>query len=142
MLAGSVSLLFEFIESRVFFEVLDIGGEICFLFVYFFFFDSACGGLGRDRFRENSGFGALQFLIAAIDFPETEIGQGEAIVRVGKARIHLDRVAVLNGGFTELALFEEALATLKIFLLANVGVTRTAREKAGKQSENEEQAER
>ena len=64
MLARSVSLLFEFIESRVFFEVLDIGGEICFLFVYFFFLDSACGGLGRDRFRENSGFAALQFWIS------------------------------------------------------------------------------
>src|SRR6202007_2045488 len=64
--------------------------------------------------------GAVKFLIPAIDFAESKISQSEMIVSIGKARVHQDRVAVLNGGFAKLVLFEEALAALKIFLLADV----------------------
>ncbi len=55
MFTGGVGFLFEFFESGIFLEVLDVVGQVGFLLFDFFFFDLArgrsglTGTLGHDR---------------------------------------------------------------------------------------------
>lgn len=55
-------------------------------------------------------------------------------MRLGKPRIYLDRVLKLDGRFVVLPAVVVALATLQVFLLANIGITRARCEQGSQQA--------
>src|SRR2546427_5406660 len=85
--------------------------------------------------------GAAQFLVGTGPFLQLEVSLGQLVVSVSKARIHLSGVAELDGCFAILALFEVALSALEVFLLAHIGITGTAGEQGGDQSQGKNQTE-
>jgi hypothetical protein len=56
--------------------------------------------------------------------------------------IHLYRVTVLNNRFPVLTFCKVTLATVKVLLLANVGVTRAAGQKRGRKTKHNYKAEK
>src|SRR5215472_7746092 len=82
-----------------------------------------------------------QLLIGACFLSQTQKSECQMIVRLGKARVHLYGVAVLDRSLAVLCLFEIALAALEILLLAHVGVAGTTGPKAGKHREQKDQTE-
>ncbi len=68
--------------------------------------------------------GCLKFLEGARPLLEFERRQRHPVVRFRKARVHLDRILVLNGCFAILSLIVIALAAFQVLLLANVRVPR------------------
>src|SRR5580704_2418692 len=80
-----------------------------------------------------------EFSKGAVIVLEFEIGLAQLKMRLGKARIHLHRVAILNGRFAELALFAIAVAALQKLLLADVGVAIATSEQRRNQEPDQQQ---
>src|SRR5215470_14471585 len=59
------------------------------------------------------------------------------VMGLSEARIDLNRVTVLDGGFAEFPFFKVALPAFKILLLADVGVARATGEQHGRSDEQE-----
>src|ERR1700751_6287898 len=67
----------------------------------------------------------VEFLVSPAPILELEKGLRQLIVGLRIVGVHLNRVTKLNGGFPVFPSFEVTLSTLKVLLLAHVGVTRT-----------------
>src|SRR5215472_13801182 len=60
-------------------------------------------------------------------------------MRLRKARIDLNGVAVLNRGFAILTLLRVALPTFEVLLLANIGIARAAGQESSDDGKNKQQ---
>jgi len=65
----------------------------------------------------------LQLLESAGPLLRLSVGLRELVMRFGEAVINMDGAGELNRSLLVFAFFEVAAAALKIFLLANVGIT-------------------
>src|ERR1700739_4223233 len=73
---------------------------------------------------------------------QLQVDFAQLVMRLGKARIHLQGIGILNGRFPQLALIAVPVAALQKLLLAHIRIARTPGKHAGDKNPNHYQAER
>src|SRR5271165_1420489 len=81
-------------------------------------------GLVTFRLQFNS---SDEFLVSRGPLLSFKVALRQLVVGIGVILVDLNRVGVLDRSFTVLAFLEVALAAVKIFLLAQVGILRACR---------------
>ena len=70
-------------------------------------------------------YGPIQFLESALQVTQLQVRLAQLVVCLGEPAVDQRGVRILDGGFAILPLSEVFLSTIKILLLAHVGVART-----------------
>src|SRR5208283_1086783 len=84
--------------------------------------------------------GAREFLNGAAGVSEFERSFSEFVMSLGKARVDLQRIGILDGRFAVFAFVKIAVATLQEFLLADVGIARAPGKQRGDEEPDKKQA--
>src|SRR4051794_19787859 len=80
---------------------------------------------------------APQLRVGAAVSLQGKISASQLIVRVCVTRVDLHGVSILNAGFAKLVLIEVAVATLQVFPLTYVGITRASEERSSDDKEQQ-----